>query len=143
MTSQICSDNSSTCALFITQHITRVRLLLSQFKNESVVMFQQTLSYIHCIVDVNFRVTGSFYPEKHKYYQCFRIIHYWSEGSDGHKSYMRDKMQGKWRNYSQVIILGEISDSHGSTYQGSDGGSKHLWNVSKLLPHYTVKHPGR
>jgi hypothetical protein len=28
-----------------------------------------------------------------------------------------------------------------SPYRPDDGGSKHLWNVDKLLPHYTAQQP--
>jgi hypothetical protein len=28
-------------------------------------------------------------------------------------------------------------------HSSNDGGSKHLWNVCKLLPHYTAQHPRR
>jgi hypothetical protein len=30
-----------------------------------------------------------------------------------------------------------------STHRPDDGGSKHLWNVSKLLPDYTAQQPRR
>jgi hypothetical protein len=30
-----------------------------------------------------------------------------------------------------------------STHHPNDGGSKHLWNVSKLLPYYKAQHPRR
>jgi hypothetical protein len=32
---------------------------------------------------------------------------------------------------------------HFTTYRPDDGGSKHLWNVGKLLPDYTAQHPRR
>jgi hypothetical protein len=32
---------------------------------------------------------------------------------------------------------------HQGNYSPDDGGSKHLWNVSKLLPDYMVQQPGR
>jgi hypothetical protein len=46
---------------------------------------------------------------------------------------------------SRVIRL-KITDVSGTIcphHQGDDGGSKHIWNVCKLLPDYTVQHHRR
>jgi hypothetical protein len=42
-----------------------------------------------------------------------------------------------------VEVYRRFRDSCCFHYQGDDGGSKHLWNVGKLLPDYTAQQPGR
>jgi hypothetical protein len=42
-----------------------------------------------------------------------------------------------------LVQLVPISPRARLTHRLDDGGSKHLWNISKLLPDYTAQHPRR
>jgi hypothetical protein len=46
-------------------------------------------------------------------------------------------------DYTLIVLMEEVSTSETSVnlYEANDRGSKHLWNVGKLLPEYVSQHP--
>jgi hypothetical protein len=48
----------------------------------------------------------------------------------------------KNNNYFEKITKSRLKCSS-TKHRPDDGGSKHLWNVDKLLPDYTVQQPRR